>query len=338
MSLAVTVHFFGFLVPLAISVLAIHRALKTRRIDWDIFGALGVSLGAVALILPFKRAVAVFQSHYWAVNNVSLSDIPRSYSGLFVESGPDWMMQLLGAIILILIILGGTRLVLKSDRHTSPTTDEAAAILAFALLPIVGTVVGTFVTHTFQPKYAAEGSVGIFLLAGVFYKSRCRAPGKDRVILAVGALGILLALYQGAKTYRAGNKMDANFVARGPVVRELASSANFPIYMQNAEEFLRDSYYGPDYSIRKRLRLLYGREEELALHHTDSGALTAQYLQNLSTLKSEPFSEFCNGQPHLLLTSGTAWEWIGDGLRLRNATVRDIGSYMGGKLQSVVCR
>ena len=70
----------------------------------------------------------------------------------------------------------------------------------------------------------------------------------------------------------------------------------------------------------------------------DTFSITAGFISRISSLRVAPFASFCNGQPHLLLTAGSSWEWIRQELKADPSTQTPIGRYMDADLEEVVCR
>jgi len=338
--LVVSTHFFGLLVLLPVTVAEFVRIKDRGRVDWGVFSAIAIGFFSLVMILPFRKAVQIYQVHYWAVSNAKLRDIPQNYAELIVSSGGVFVHAALGiALILILLVALVYVTTRQVGRAEKILRSEVAAITTLILLPAIGTILGTFVTHTFQARYAIEGSIGIVLLLVLTTEKWLIIPKVSYATVGTLAfLSILFMAYRAYREYRATRQVEAT-LAQDPIVSShLTADTNAPIYIQNADEFFRASYYLRDDDIRSRLKLLYGPIQELRLHHTDTGSITAVNLERISSLKSASFDSFCNGQPHLLLTSGDSWEWIGEELQQDGARIKPIGPYLGAELEEVVCQ
>ncbi len=339
LAMAVNAHYFGILVLLPLTAAELARIAQRRRIDRGVLCAIAFGYLSVAAILPFRKAILVYQTHYWTTNPVLLRSIPHYYVVLLLDRGGIQTHRIATLALIVLLPLAVWTIAVRLVRTRVMLPGELVALIVLALIPATGTALGVFVTHTFQPRYVVEGVLGVGLLMVLAAQTWLRPPPWAYVAQAVLLTYIVVfSVYQGHENYT-GKKMEEAALVPSPVVAaRLASDPDAPIYVQNSDIFYRSSYYLRNDDIRRRLRLLYGFDQEVRLNHMDTFSITAGFISRISSLRVAPFASFCNGQPHLLLTAGSSWEWIRQELKADPSTQTPIGRYMDADLEEVVCR
>ncbi len=327
---AITSHYFGVLIAVPVACGELARTLQRKRFDRPMVAALLAGMSAVLLLLPFKRALAPYQRHYY-ISSVNLRNVSQGYRELFVHYN-EWPMvwQRLIAVLLV----GAVVLLLAAAvrRYRQRSAAEPAwlwvALIAFAALPFFGYLFGKFVTHTMEVRYVVAALVAFAVTIPLCLERRLASRALFATTMtSLVAFALFVNVFQIRSVRQAGQ---AELAALTPAA-ETQQEPHAPIYVQTLSDFFRDSYYVSDPAARARFRWVYDEDAELHWLKHDTNAITASYLKQFTPLQVVPWEEV-RRPGTLLLLYGGGWEWVRDDVQSRRMAMQPLGRVYGGDL------
>lgn len=334
-ALAINTHYFGgvlILVPLAIAEAARTRTL--RRLDWGVLASLAIGMSLVAMALPFRKALLPYQQHMWAPAP-KLSIIPKAYIALFYEAPGSlgslgWRLSLL--MLIVFASIGAAAYLRFRRRSPEEPAHEWVALLAVALLPVFGFLLGRFVTHIMHVRYvnallfAFAASLGIVL-----------SKALQRNVVYYGIIGLMaLAIIgvDGSWILRAKAGSDATMRDYRESAAALAAMKLDPakrIYLEDQQAFFRASYYIPDEALRSRISRVKDQAAEIRWLGYDTFYVTEENFAHFTNLQTTPYAAFLHEQKPLYVKLGTNAEWFED-LGTKNVKSALVAPLLGGEL------
>ncbi len=338
LGLAITSHYFGVLILLPVCLAELARTLHRRRFDLPMLAALFAGLASVALILPFRKAVLVYQQHYY-ITAVAPSIIREAYRGIFFHyyDWPGLYRAALAAMLVGLLLVVGVATWLRVRRRApeEPVYDWVA-LAAIAALPVFGFLFGHFVTHTMEVRYVMAWQFAAIACAAIVLEPLLRRNAIFYTLLAVILLGGFLIQKRELDIYRADRLSKlASMSIPAALRQQILANPNRRIYIQSLENYYTDEHYEPDAAIRARFSYVYGLDQELGLLGHDTNTVTARNMQHFTTLSIVPYDLFLRDREPLLLLYHNGWEWIEQDLRQRNRVLTPIGPILRGDLLQV---
>ena len=102
--------------------------------------------------------------------------------------------------------------------------------------------------------------------------------------------------------------------------------------------FQQIAWYLKDESLRSRLAMLYGFQQEMRYGNRDTNSLTSDHMRSFTGFHIVPWDEWVKmpGE-HRLLVYPTTWDWVRYAIAdpSQHAQVRDLGPVLGGELYGV---
>jgi 4-amino-4-deoxy-L-arabinose transferase-like glycosyltransferase len=333
-ALAITSHYFGVLILIPIALGELYRTLIRKRLDRGVLTALSLGLAFVALILPFKHALMIYQQHYY-VKGVNLHDISQGYRELFVRY-TTWPIPLQKLSAAIMVVLALTLAYAGYQRFKRrPATEQAylwVALFSMALLPFFGYLFGRFVTHTMEVRYVIAALIAFAATFGIVLERRLRSNAVYYATLAsIVIAAIALNVHQIRQERLDAAATLASLTPSPALNAALATNPNAPIYEQDLGNFFLDSFYIPDAALRVRITLLYDADREVLWLKHDTNAITDRNLQHFTSLPIASYDQaFSNTAPHTVVVFPGGWNWISDALAQEHAVITPLGKSFGG--------
>jgi hypothetical protein len=334
-ALAITSHYFGILIFVPLAFAEVVRIRQERAIDWPMVTAMAVGFLAIAVVVPFQRALAPYRTHYY-ISQVSPRAVTQGYRELFIQY-TTWPLPL-QKLIAAAMVLATLALVAAAWRRfrSRPASEPAslwAGILGLAMLPLFGFLLGRFVTHTMEVRYVIAALMAYAVSLALVLERRLASRQ-----VYVGLYGgmLLVAILTGLSalaTVRAETK--ATLASMQPSPALLAAAAvdpNARIYLQTLGEFYSDNYYVTNPALRGRFTLIYDEPHEVALRHHNTNAVTALNMQHFTKLSVVPYDTFLQQQQPLFLHYDTSWEWVKSDLDAHKTALKPLGSALRGEL------
>jgi hypothetical protein len=338
-ALTLNVHFYGVLLLVALCGAELVRTIVRRMLDGGLVAAIAVGMATIAATLPYVKASGEFKKHYYA-GPVSVHMLTQPYRQMLMDytTYPKAVQAVLVLVLLVaglLVVWGCVRVWRRRAIAASPA--EWAMVLLLVAMPVFAFVLGKFVTHALEVRHSIGAIVGISALIAIALAPRLR---QQRVFVSVMAVLLVGMVVVDGMRVRASAKDGRELMAKLTLAPELKAEvdggADKNIYFQNLGEWETASLYEPDAELRKRLVLVYSREEEMEHQRHDTMYLTAVHTQRFSDqpivsyeqLRQEPGT-------HVFATYASGWDWTPEAFAQEAKQVQPMGEGFGGELVRV---
>ena len=241
--------YYGVLVvvPVALAELvrtATRRHLTSRAVDIRVW--LALALGAATAIpwVPLALSgVSSLSGKNWATPH------RFSFVGAYTE-----LLSPLSLLILASAILIGIHTAVSAPWASRPATTmhfswpEMAAVVTFALIPLIGLIVALVWINAYNARYVLVGVVGVGILLAIVAWNAVR--GSPLVLLCLLVAAVFGAAANGARQfYYGGSRQPANSFALADVVS--GQPASLPIVVDDPLACLEMMHYGqPEFTRR----------------------------------------------------------------------------------------
>lgn len=344
LALALNTHYFAVLLLLPLYAAELYRTVQTSRVqrtlrvDWPVVFAIVAGSAGIVLALPFQKAAGEFRNHYYNAGSAGFHAVTQSYRALFVNytnySLP--VQHALGAALVGFSMLLLWALWKQFHAQIRVLAAERVFLIVLAAMPFFGFLLAHFVTHSIEVRYVLPAMIGIAVLmaiasAPLLATGRGYAASVALLLLAIAAAGVTRVHEERTKR----DALLASLTISPGLQQRLLTAPDTRIYVQNLGYFDEMTPYLP-MEIRRRMVLLYSREEELRWLQHDTGALTATHMLHFTAVPVARYEDVRQQQgTQLLLLHPDGWEWLGRALQADRASVTPVGAALGGKLVSV---
>lgn len=341
-ALAINTHYYGVLLLVPLWGAELFRSLERGKLDYAVLIALGAGTAGILAVMPFARAVAPFQAHYFDTRQVEFHFITHTYPWLIVgyadvSTRVQHGISALLALVLALLIWG--YVALRKGTGVKLPRAEGLLLGLLAALPVFGFLLARFVTKVVEGRYVLPAIFGITALLALLMEPFMRDKRRAAAMLAVlflaiagtGALRVHAARQDRAREMRA-------MTLAPEVVRQLRQTPDKPIYLINPALFQVLGFYAPYPDLKSRLRLVYSRDDEMRVRNSDHTTLTAINMESVMPGKIETW-ESLTKEPRpqtLLLFHDPAYDWTDTALARDGAKEKSLGQgFYGGDLVEV---
>lgn len=294
---AVTDHFYGGLLGLAIGGGEVLRCWRERRVRFGVWLALVAGCAPIGLLLPQIRAVSasVGAAMLSSRNLVSSPTPAKLWQAYTTQLNPALPVTFVVGMVLLLPAL-------RRGKRTEPATrngfapEELLSAGLMVAMPLLLYVLGLKVTGVFNPGYCYMASIGAALLAAQASFRLGGGAGRWKV-LPVAALLLVFLLQQAtlAPFWRA-RPWTRYQVAR---VLTAAQGQPKPIVVGQLIPFLQLLYYAPE-DLRGRLHYLV--DVDLAGRYGDASTDVAlRELGHWADLPLEDYAAFAARESSFLV-------------------------------------
>lgn len=335
MALAITSHYFGVLIAIPVVAAEAARTVARKRLDVPMVGAMVAGCAALAIDLPFAHGLKPYRTHYY-ISSVSVRAVTQGYRELFVRY-TTWPVAAQKVTALVMLVATLALIAAAWKRFLTRPADEPASLwaglVALAMLPFFGFLLGRFVTHTMEVRYVIAAvlafAIAIALVLQQRLNNRSFYAGLYVAMMIVVAIGFGVTL----RGVRADTRATMASLEPSTAMQDaLLKHPDALIYTQSLGDFYLDSYYAPDASVRARFALLYDEPLEVQWLGHNTNAVTAVNMQHYTTFHLVPYTQFLTQPNSLLLDYGSGWEWVGKDLAARGVAQRPLGEAYRGKL------
>ena len=312
---ATGVHYYGVLVVLPIALAEAVRVVMRRQPDWAVVAAFFAPIVPLGVSAPLLQEARRYSGAFWT--EFDLGSAPEFFvfllrANVFSASRiPTWL-----GIGFATVVLGAALIVLLRRPRAAQT--EVAAALGFLLLPLVGVLVGEFVTGAYVERYVLAGVIGPALLIPLALQRV--AGGRASAALAAA---VVLALWFGVLFQYWHRDIGVEIDRRERLVaflEEHAPTSAPHVAVVHPHDYLELAHYAPSSVAARLVRL---SDPERALQYTGSRSTEdgLVVLAGFAPLRIVAYDQ--QDDPFLLLRTvrGSAPDWIvpaldDDGARL----------------------
>jgi hypothetical protein len=271
-------------------------------------------------------AAAASQSGtFWAP--AELSAIPEAYR--FVLHSLVERRQTIAAAAIIALAAAGAALARHRHRTAAwhlPAHEVVAGLTTLAI-PLVGVVLGVYVTGTFTPRYAMPLAVGVSLVLPIGVRWINPAGGLAEVILC-----LLLSFSFGTSVYDSLREPHGPFpdpFTTRPLLVQAVQEPG-PVAIAGRLQFVQFWYYAPS-ELRSRIVYLADPEASVRFRGTDTVDRGYLALARWTPVTVERYAEFVDRHDSFRVYTGGSG-WLLDKLRKERWTLDQLGRERGGEL------
>jgi hypothetical protein len=338
----INIHYYGFLIMVALFAAELTRTFVNRRIDIGVWGTLGIGACGILTVFPTLGAAREFLPHLWDREGATLGHIWRTYFMSMPHfavdhESPRWMMAvfLLCFVILFLLCLLQIRFWLR--REMLPVTAMVGTLMAF---PILG-FFSALATHALEPRYLITTILGVSCFVAISMARWIPERGNAALTLVLAIAVVLSGLAHGRRDRLHRDDLLANLGVSPEIKNALLASPTKHLYTANAFLFSQMAEYEPDEDVRSRLALVYSEAEEVRYGHMDTFTLTALNMSHFTSFKTEAYESLAStpGEHFYLLrpiadpaVGSFGSDWITTAAESRGATMRPLGKLADGEV------
>jgi 4-amino-4-deoxy-L-arabinose transferase-like glycosyltransferase len=336
---AINTHYFGVLLLVPLGAAELTRTWQSRRLDLPVLISMGAGTAGIVCFLPFLKGAAGFRDHYQA-GAVPLRVIAQSYNlillGHDVFSKYTNHLLAIGLGLLILLVLWGCLHQLR--RKTLMLLDaELVFLVTLAALPFVGFVLGRYVTHAMEPRYALGSIIGIAALLSIALVPllRYKLIGQVAFLLlcVVFVCKGIAGIYAEQRARQDGL---SSLIVSPEIMAAVMASPSKLLYTQDIDLFGFAQFNEPDGDVRSHMALVYSMDQEMRWNHSATSSRIVLHLKSVQphtilsyeNVKTEP------GE-HIFVVDQGGWNWIEQAFAAEHVQVKPIGTAFGCEVVSV---
>jgi hypothetical protein len=168
-AVAINSQYYGVLLMLPLCAGEAVRVWQRRRLDIPMLLSMGAGLAGMVFVVPFLKGAAEFRGHYKA-GNVPYQSITQTYN--FIVLGQSAFSKRTNHVLAILLVLSVALVIWGCIRQWCGKTlklpdAEFVSLLTLAALPGFAFLLGHFVTHAMESRYALGAVIGIAALLSI---------------------------------------------------------------------------------------------------------------------------------------------------------------------------
>ncbi|MDQ3487885.1 MAG: glycosyltransferase family 39 protein [Acidobacteriota bacterium] len=320
-------HYYGALAFAPVAAGEAARLVRNRRADPAIAAALGVALLAAVPLWPLMQAASSQGATFWATATRP-AQVVESYRFL-LQPLLDAPFVLAG-VLLALIWACWRRAHDGAEASPDLPFHEWIAVLVGAAIPMLGFLLGRFVTGAFAPRYILSGAVALAIAVPLVVSRGCSRNTRAEILMCVTL--IVAALTALVRAWYPAPVPFIHPVASRPVLSHSLRSAG-PTVVSSSLQFLQLWYYAPP-ELKHKLRYLASPQE--ALRRTGSDTIDRGYaaLGRTMTVPVVDYASFVGAEEGFrVYAAGSGW--LLDALQDAGASVDLIAAEPGGRLYFV---
>jgi len=338
-ALAINTHYYAVLLLVPLCFAELVRSWQNRRLDFPMLSALFAGTMGTLFILPFLKGASEFRSNY-VKGGVSYHTVLQSYNSILLGAATYSIFAnhlLAIALLLCAAFVFWSCIVQIRTGQIAMHLPEFIFLLTLAGLPVFAFLIGHFVTHAMEPRYALGAIVGISVLSAISISPSLRLPKLGAGILLILVAAFTWRSFQQVRAAKTSRDMQLASMVLAPAIK--AAIMNTPsqlLYVQDVDAFGFAQFHEGDRNVLSHMALVYSATQEMKWNHTETGTRIVTHLKRVETYNISPY-EHSTAQPgrYIFLINQGGWNWIEDALAARHARVTPIGTALGLKVVSV---
>jgi hypothetical protein len=261
LAVADSCHYYSILICVPFAAGELVRFLRTRFFDWPVLAAMVAGNGIMAAYLPLIPATRAYQGTYW--RGVFAGDVPATYRmffwrGVFSEDAVANHWMLFDSLLVIFLILLAALVISRARRPNNGINDprhfllpeETAALVSFALYPLVVFALSLTVTHTYGDRFALPAILALAILLALSFRV---VAGSNVLLFVVTGILLCSAPLRAIHFVAAGRApLIAPYLDQGKIFDRIPGGR---IMVTDVPLYLAMLRYAPD-TVRRRMILL----------------------------------------------------------------------------------
>ena len=333
---AINSQYYGVLLMLPLGVGEVVRTLQRRRADWPMLASLGAGLAGMVFLFPFMKGAAEFRAHYKA-GNVPYQSITQTYNFLVLGQSTfsqeiNHLLAILLGFLVVLVLWGCIR---QRQRQGARLLDaEFAFLLTLAGLPVFAFLLGHFVSHAMESRYA----IGAILGMAVLLSSALEPILQNRIARPI-VFTVLLAWFgwNGMATLRDSraywDRALASLVVPPDVMAAIMASPTQMLYTQDIDLIGFLAFHDANANMLRHVALVYSVDEEMRWNHSETDSRIVENLKSFAPYTILPYESVMK-QPVgnvFVLTHG-GWNWMDKAFASGQIPTEPVGEALGGEV------
>jgi hypothetical protein len=336
---AVNSQYYGVLLMLPLCAGEAVRVWERRRLDVAMLLSMGAGMAGMVFVLPFLKGAAQFRGHYKA-GNVQYQSITQTYNFVALGQGTysvrvNHLLAISLGLLMGLILWSCIRQ-LREKTLMLPDA-EFVFLLVLAALPAFAFLLGHFVTHAMEPRYALGAVIGMAVLLAIalvpVLESRVAGP------LLLGALWVGF-IWKGAveaRTQRAYRTSAlAEMVVSPQVEAAILSSPEQRMYTQDIDLVAFLAFHGANDEVLEHMGLVYSVDEEMRWNQSETDSRIVANLKAVDHYTIVPYESVVRKPgEHLFVVTHGGWNWLDKAFANGSMQVTPVGLAFGSEVVMV---
>jgi hypothetical protein len=298
--------------------------------------SLGTGLAGMVFLFPFMKGAAEFRAHYKA-GNVPYQSITQTYNFLMLGQSTfsqeiNHLLAILLGFLVVLVLWGCIR---QRQRQGARLLDaEFAFLLTLAGLPVFAFLLGHFVSHAMESRYA----IGAILGMAVLLSSALEPILQNRIARPI-VFTVLLAWFgwNGMATLRDSraywDRALASLVVPPDVMAAIMASPTQMLYTQDIDLIGFLAFHDANANMLRHVALVYSVDEEMRWNHSETDSRIVENLKSFAPYTILPYESVMK-QPVgnvFVLTHG-GWNWMDKAFASGQIPTEPVGEALGGEV------
>jgi hypothetical protein len=315
------------------------RLWQRRRLDVPMLLSLGAGLAGIVFVLPFMQGAAEFRAHYKA-GNVPYQSITQTYNSLVLGESlftkhTNHVLAILLAVAVALVLWS----VIRQWRGKTLRLPDAEFVflLTLAAMPVFAFLLGHFVTHAMESRYAIGAILGIAALLSIALVPLLGNRVAGFVVLVLLAAGFTWRGMQGVRDQRTRRDQAlASLVVLPKLMEAIMSTPSQMLYTQDIDLIGLLAFQDPDAQILQHITLVESLQEEMRWNHSETYSRIVASLGTFTPYTIAPYESVLD-EPgeHLFLVTHGGWSWLDKTFATGELQVTPIGQAFGADVVSV---
>ena len=340
LALAITVHFYGVLLLIAIGGAELFRSTLQRRVDKGTLSAIAVGMASLVTTLPYVRASGEFKKHYYA-GAVSAHMLTQPYRQMLIDyttypTAIRAMLLLMLGLATLAVCRGCIRVYKR--REIAASSSEWVLVLLLVFMPWFAFALGKAITHALEVRHSIGAIVGISALVAIAVTPSLRSERAFATVITVMVVGIMAVNFMHTRASASRDRQSIAELTLDPkLTAQVDALGDQNIYFQDLGRWETASHYEPDAELRKRLVLVYSRREEMEREQHDTMYLTASHTKRFSSQPIVSYDELRQSPGYHVFVAYplSGWDWAPAAFAQEAEQVDVLGSGFGGNLVKV---
>jgi hypothetical protein len=336
---AVNSQYYGVLLMLPLCAGEAVRLWEQRRLDVPMLLSMGAGIAGMVFILPFLKGAAEFRGHYKA-GNVQYQSVTQTYNFLMLGQGAfsgrtNHVLAIVLGLLTALVLWGCIR-AWRGKRLKFPDA-EFVFLLVLAALPVFAFLLGHFVTHAMEPRYALGAVIGVAALLAIALIPVLESRVAGSLILVAIFVGFIWKGALETREERAHRTYALETLVVSPQIKAaIMSNPAQMLYTQDIDLVGFVAFHDADADVLQHMGLVYSEEEEMRWNQSETDSKIVTDLKTFAPYPIVPYESVIH-EPgeHLFVVTHGGWNWLDKAFASGQLQVTPVGYAFGGDVVSV---
>jgi hypothetical protein len=336
---AINSQYYGVLLMLPLCAGEAVRLWQRRRLDVPMLLSLGSGLAGMVFLLPFLKGAAEFRAHYKA-GNVPYQSITQTYNSLLLGESifpehTNHVLAILLALGVVLVLWGSIRQ-WRGKAQRLPDA-EFVFLLTLAAMPVFAFLLGHFVTHAMESRYAIGAILGMAALVAIALVPVLENRVAGLVALVVLAAGFTWMGTDGVRDQRAYSEQELGWRVVSPeVMKAVMADPSQKLYTQDIDLIGFLAFEDPNAEILPHMVLVDSVKEEMRWNQAETDSRIVANLGTFTKYTVVPYESVVNAPgAHLFVVTHGGWNWVDKAFASGELQVTPVGTAFGTDVVSV---